>query len=127
MNAGAAITLTVLLAGLAAFQAALVAGAPIGQFAWGGQHVRLPRGLRFGSAIAILIYAGISVVALQRAAVVSLFPAGDWVGIAAWVIVGYLILGIPLNAISRSRPERLTMTPLVCVLAALALVVALGL
>jgi hypothetical protein len=126
MSVTAAIILCVLLAGLAVFQATLVAGAPLGRFAWGGQHERLPTGLRIGSAIAIVIYAGIGTVMLQKAGIAALLPSGDWPGIAAWVVVAYLALGVPLNAISRSRPEQLVMTPLVALLLALALVVTLG-
>lgn len=127
MSVVAAITITVILAALAVFQAALAAGAPLGRFAWGGQHERLPTGLRVGSLVAILLYAGFAAVLLQQAGVVALLPGGTWLGIAAWVVVSYCAIGIPMNAISRSRPERLTMTPLVAVLFALSLVVALGL
>ena len=45
---------------------------------------------------------------------------------AIWVLTGYFALGIVLNAISRSRPERLVMTPVVLLLAACCLVLALG-
>ena len=41
-------------------------------------------------------------------------------------MTGYFALGVPLNAISRSRPERLVMTPVVLLLALCCLVVALG-
>ena len=47
-------------------------------------------------------------------------------GIGAWVGVAYLALGIPMNAISRSKPERFTMTPVVIMLFGLALIVALS-
>ncbi|MEW9873186.1 hypothetical protein [Arthrobacter sp. HS15c] len=46
----AAIAACALLAALAVFQAALIAGAPLGRFAWGGQHDVLPAKLRIGSA-----------------------------------------------------------------------------
>ena len=127
MSAVAAITITVLLAGLAVFQGALATGAPLGRFAWGGQHERLPVGLRIGSLVAIVLYAGFAAILLQQAGVIALLPGGTWLGIAAWVVVGYCAIGIPMNAISRSRAERLTMTPLVAVLFALSLIVALGL
>lgn len=42
------------------------------------------------------------------------------------VLVGYFAPGTALNAISRSRPERLVMTPLCVLLTACALVVATG-
>ena len=127
MSAVAAIAIAVILAGLAVFQATLIAGAPLGRFAWGGQHERLPAPLRVGSVVSIALYAGFAAVLLQQANVIALLPGGPWLGIAAWVVVGYCALGIPMNAISRSAPERLTMTPLVTVLFALSLVVALGL
>ena len=41
-------------------------------------------------------------------------------------VTGYFSLGVPVNAISRSRPERLVMTPVVLLLALSCLVVALG-
>ena len=127
MTAAAAGALTIILAVLAAFQASLAAGAPLGHFAWGGQHRILPPALRIGSLVAIVIYAAIAAIALQKAGLVALLPGGDWIGIAAWVAAAYLATGIPLNAISRSRSERLTMTPLVTLLFALVLIVALGL
>ncbi|MEL4319954.1 hypothetical protein WJX64_13135 [Leifsonia sp. YIM 134122] len=121
----AAIALCVILAALAIFQLALILGAPIGRFAWGGQHRVLPAKLRIGSAVAIVIYALIGTLALDRASVIDVVPdAVSTVGM--WVAFGYFVLGIPLNAISRSRPERFTMTPVVIVLAALSLLVALG-
>ena len=39
--------------------------------------------------------------------------------VGMWIVFAYFVLGIPLNAISRSRPERFTMTPVVTVLALL--------
>lgn len=114
-----------MLAGLAVFQAALVAGAPIGHFAWGGQHRILPRNLRIGSIVAIGLYAIFAVIILQRAGLVALVPA-PVADTGIWIILAYLALGIPLNAISRSLPERLTMTPIVAVLVFLVLVVAMG-
>ena len=47
----AAAGVCVLLGGLAVFQALLALGAPLGAFAWGGQHRVLPTRLRVGSAV----------------------------------------------------------------------------
>jgi hypothetical protein len=107
------------------FQGLLVAGLPLGRFAWGGQNAVLPAGLRIGSAVSIGLYAVFAVLVLQAAGRLSLLPAG-FVDVAIWVLVGYFALGIVLNGISRSRPERLTMTPVVALLALSCLVVALG-
>ena len=118
-----AIIAVVILALLAVFQIALAAGAPLGHLAWGGQHRVLPRTLRIGSAVSIAIYALIAVVLLDRAGIIEVIPFDI---VAAWVVFAYFALGIVLNGISRSRPERFVMTPVVLVLAVLSLLVALG-
>ena len=114
----------VVLAGLAVFQALLVAGRPLGRFAWGGQHTVLPTGLRVGSAVSIVLYAGFAVLILCAARALTVLPEG-FVAVAIWLLAGYFALGIGMNAISRSRPERLVMTPVVLALAAVSLVLAL--
>lgn len=120
----AAVVTCALLAGLAVFQALLAAGRPWGRFAWGGQYDVLPRGLRIGSAVSIVLYAFFVLVILSAAGIVSLLPSG-FVDVAIWVLTGYFVVGIAMNAVSRSRPERMVMTPVVAVLAAGCLVLAL--
>jgi hypothetical protein len=122
----AAIAICVILGALAVFQLALVCGAPLGHFAWGGADRVLPRAKRIGSAVSILLYAAIAWVLLMKAGLVPLVLSEIVVDVATWVIVGYFALGIPMNAISRSKPERYTMTPVLIVLLVLALIVALG-
>ena len=120
-----ALALTVVLVALAVFQLALVFGAPLGRFAWGGQHRVLPARLRIGSGVSILIYALIDVIAWDRVGAIDVFPA-QFSEIAMWVIFGYFVLGILMNAISRSKPERYTMVPVTIVLAALSFFIAAG-
>lgn len=126
MTAFAAIAATVVLGLLAVFQLALVAGAPLGHLAWGGQSRVLPTRLRIGSVVSIVIYALIAALLLERAGLIRLFGDPGFIQIAAWVVFAYFALGILLNAISRSKPERYTMVPVTIVLAALSLLVALG-
>ncbi|MFG6401660.1 hypothetical protein [Microbacterium sp. P04] len=129
-----AILLTVILAALAVFQLALASGAPIGRFAWGGQHRVLPLRLRVGSAVSILIYAFIVLVAFTRLGVGNWYPEAaifrllpeDFAIAAMWVVFAYFCVGIVMNAVSRSRPERYTMVPVCAVLAVLSLCVARG-
>jgi hypothetical protein len=115
---------TALLGCLAVFQLLLVAGAPLGRFAWGGQNVVLPRGLRIGSAISIVLYGVFTLLILQTAGAFTVLPRGS-TGVAIWVLTAYFALGVPMNAASRSRPERLVMTPVVLTLAVVCLVLAL--
>jgi hypothetical protein len=121
----AAVLALALLAALAVFQGLLVAGLPLGRFAWGGRNEVLPVGLRIGSVVSVALYAAFAVLILQAAGRLALLPDG-FVGVAIWVLTGYFALGIVMNAISRSRPERLVMTPVVTVLAVACLVLALG-
>jgi hypothetical protein len=123
---GAAIAFCVLMAGLTLFQAALIAGAPLGHLAWGGQDRVLPVRKRMGSVISIGLYLVFVVVVMARAGLAEVIPWPAVTAVGIWVLAGYFVLGIALNALSRSRPERWTMAPLCAVLAALTLVVALS-
>ena len=120
-----AFALTIVLALIAAFQIALALGAPLGRFAWGGQHRVLPARLRTGSLVSIVVYAFIALLAWDRVRAIDLFPAGvSEVGI--WVVFAYFVLCILMNAISRSKPERFTMVPVTLVLAVLSFLIAMG-
>ncbi len=121
----AAILACTILAALGLFQLALAAGAPLGHYAWGGQHRVLPVGLRIGSLVTIGIYAVIGLVLLTRAGLAD-GVAPSAAETATWGFAGYFLFGIVLNAASRSVLERWTMTPVDLVLAVLTLVVAMG-
>jgi hypothetical protein len=122
----AALAACVVLAGLAVFQAALIAGAPLGRLAWGGQHDVLPARLRIGSAVSIVLYTLFGYAALGRAGTVPPLGGESAAAVIIWVLTGYFALGVVMNAISRSKPERLVMTPVALVLAVLYLVLALS-
>ena len=120
-----ALVLTVILTLLVVFQITLALGAPLGRFAWGGQHRVLPVRLRIGSVVSILIYALIAVLAWDRVRAIDVFP--DVVAqVGMWVVFAYFVLGILMNALSRSKPERFTMVPVTIVLAVLLFLIAVG-
>lgn len=121
-----AVLACIILGSLAVFQVALVAGAPIGRFAWGGQHDVLPRKLRIGSIISVLLYALFGYTALAQAGLVPVLVNQSFTGVFMWVLTGYFTLGVVMNAISRSKPERFVMTPVALVLAILFLLLSLG-
>ena len=111
--------------GIAAFQAAIAAGAPLGRAAWGGTHVRLPQRLRVASAAAVVVWVLAALVALDRARFdASPIPSGvsRW---AIWVLVVILPIGAVMNAASRSPWERFLWAPTALVLALLSLALAL--
>lgn len=126
MTTAAAIATCVLLGVLAVIQALLACRAPLGRFAWGGQHEVLPTRLRVGSLAAILAYGAIGRAVLARAGQLG-SGSGSGSGVlrvATWVIAGYFLVGAAGNLASRSRDERLVMTPFCVVLCALTVVVA---
>lgn len=121
----AAIAACTVLAALAVFQGVLIAGVPIGRFAWGGQHDVLPPRFRVGSAISIVLYVVFATVILERAGILTAFGAA-FVQVAGWVLFAYFVLGVVMNGISRSHPERNLMAPVSLLLAVLVLLVNLG-
>lgn len=122
VTSSAAVAACVLLGALAVFQALLVFGVPLGRFAWGGQHEVLPTRLRVGSLISLVIYVLVGWVLLARAGQDS--GGHGIVGVATWVIAGFFLLGAAGNLASRSRSERLVMTPVAVLLCALTVSVA---
>lgn len=125
MSAVAALVVTAVLAGIAAVQVLGAAGRPVGHLLWGGRHRVLPRGLRIGSAVSVLLYVGFAAVLLSRAGVL---PGGGtgFVVVTSWVLTGYFALGVLMNGVSRSRGERAVMTPACAIMAVGAMVVSLA-
>ncbi|WP_455836361.1 hypothetical protein [Pseudarthrobacter siccitolerans] len=121
----AALGACAVLAGLAIFQAALIGGAPLGRLAWGGQHRVLPARLRVGSAVSIILYAAFGYVALAKAGLVPALGNETVTLVVTWVLTGYFALGVLMNAVSRSKPERAVMTPVALALSVAYLVLAL--
>jgi hypothetical protein len=110
--------------GIAAFQVALAAGAPLGRAAWGGAHERLPRNLRVASAVAAAVWVVAALIVLAGAGFeTSPIPVSvaDW---ATWALAGLLLLGAVMNLVSRSRLERLIWGPVAFALAGLNVIVA---
>jgi hypothetical protein len=122
---GCAIAATVLFGALAFFQAGLAAGLPWGKAAWGGSQAQLSPRLRVASGFSILLCAAMALTVLRRSGYNSWAPIPDsWLPVATWIITGYLAFGIALNAISRSRIERLLMVPTTVALTTLCAIVA---
>ena len=111
---------------IAAFQTAPAAGLPLGAAAWGGvHHGVLPRNLRIGSAVAVLIWLLAAVMLLERVRVLSLGLDPTFTRVALWAVTALLALGTIMNAVSRSKTERLVWTPTAATALVLCLFVAL--
>lgn len=85
----------------------------------------LPARQRIGAAASILIYALMTLVAWDRVGVIEVFP-DLFSQIAMWVVFGFFVFSIVLNAISRSKAERYTMVPVSIVLSLLCFFIAMG-
>ena len=121
----AVVLILIVLGALALFQALLGLGAPLGRFAWGGQHRVLPVSLRISSVVSILIYGLITTVVLARIEAVSLGVPTRIAVIATWVVAAYFFIAIGLNLGSKSKAERSVMPAVSAVLCVLCIVVAL--
>ena len=122
----AAILFAVASTGVALFQLALALGAPWGELTLGGRwRGRLPGAIRVMPLVSAALLAFFSAVLLARAgfgphALEQFSPA------LAWVVVAYCALGCIANTITPSRRERLLWLPVVAVMLASSLVVALS-
>src|SRR5262245_31687616 len=108
MHQIAGLLIVVILIFLGIFQGLLIAGHPLGHYAWGGKHRVLPTKLRIASVSSIFIYLGMISIVLDRIGLLHWY-ADNVSDTGMWLLVGYFAFGIFLNGISRSKPERNTM------------------
>ena len=105
------IIVSILLMSIAVFQVLLSLGYPLGEFAMGGYYKVLPKKLRIASVANALILLIMGFVLLQHT---NVLIGVDFLStnILVWVITIFLGLNTIANLISRSKKERLVMTPL---------------
>jgi hypothetical protein len=123
----AALIQALIALGVAAFQVALVLGAPLGEYAMGGQHPgKLPTQLRITSAASAIIMLAQSGHYLAQAGILTPLLTPGQNTIVNWFWFAFAALGLILNSISRSKKERNLWVPVLAVSAVCTLVVALG-
>jgi hypothetical protein len=128
MTIPAAVLAAVLFVGMAAFQASLALGAPLGAHVLGGRYPgALPDRLRAFSAIAAAILVGGALVILARAGAIS-WPEGarGLLVPLAWAIAAFLALNTLGNLASKSRLERTGFAAVTAILAVLSAYVAVS-
>jgi len=114
-----------LSAGVAAFQTALAAGAPWGEYAMGGAFPgRLPPALRIAALVQAAVIIGMAAVVMSRAGLVLTrpSPASRW---PVWVVVAFAAVSLALNLITPSAGERALWAPVALLLLASSAVVAI--
>jgi hypothetical protein len=95
-----------------AFQIALAAGVPWGEYAMGGAFPgQFPPALRIAAIIQAAILVGLAVIVLARAQLVlpAWLRASRWL---IWVVVGFSALSFVLNLITPSAGERAIWAPI---------------
>lgn len=105
---------------LAAFQAALAAGAPLGHAAWGGEHAELTTSQRAGSAIAVAFYVAAMLI-VRGCAAGRPERRFRW---GTWTLAIVLTLSALANVASDSRWESHFLAPVAMVMAGLCAAVA---
>src|SRR5688572_9749884 len=113
----AACTFLILTAVVIAFQVALASGAPWGELTMGGTYPgRLPPRMRAVAVGSAVLLAGFgAVVAARSGLALPLWqPAARWL---IWIVVAYTLVGVVLNAATRSARERAIWLPVAIVLA----------
>jgi hypothetical protein len=111
---------TIGFAGLAFFHAALAAGAPLGEAAWGGADAHLTTAQRVGSAASVGFYI-LAILAVRGRAAGRRERRYRW---GTWALAVVFGLAALANLASESPWENLLLAPVALVLAALCVVVA---
>ena len=121
----AALLHAVICAGVVAFQIALAACAPCGAYAMGGAVPgQFPPALRIAALVQAALIVGMAVIVLSRA---GLILAG-WSRVSrwlVWVVVAVTAMSFVLNLITSSAGEQALWAPVLLVLLASSLVVAI--
>ena len=96
---------------IVAFQLALAAGAPWGEYAMGGAFPgQFPPELRIAALVQAAILVGLAGIVLARAGLAAMWSRSSrWL---IWVVVGFSALSFVLNLITPSAGERAIWAPI---------------
>lgn len=113
--------------GVFAFQIALVAGAPWGEYTLGGQNSgTLPRRLRITAAVSAVIMLAQAGHYLAQAGVLPQLLPETGNTIVNWIWCAFAVIGLIMNSISRSKKERNLWVPVLLVSTLCTLLVAVN-
>jgi hypothetical protein len=126
MTTAAAFAFAVTTALVIAFQVALAAGAPWGEYALGGRYSgSLPRQMRVAAVAQAALLAALALLVLSDAGVV-LPSIAQTLPSLIWLAVAFSGVSLVLNTITPSPRERMIWAPVALVMLLSSLVVALG-
>ncbi len=92
---------------LALFQIAIVLGAPLGEYAYGGQHQgKLPIGFRVASVASAIFALAVAGHYLAQLGVLGMLLPSEWNVIVNWALVGFTGLSAVANNLTQSAKEK---------------------
>ncbi|MCX7737135.1 MAG: hypothetical protein N2319_10525 [Candidatus Kapabacteria bacterium] len=97
---------------IAMFQVMLVLGFPYAEASWGGKYKVLPKKLRVASVIATILLIFIGFIYLLASKILPEIIPFQTTKIIMWIIVVFLLLNTIGNLASKSKYEKLFMTPI---------------
>ncbi|MCA0972183.1 hypothetical protein LCM20_16365 [Halobacillus litoralis] len=104
----------------------LAFGLPYGDFAMGGKYTVMPVSLRIACSISVLIQVAAMIFLLQTGQIVSISFIAPIAREVCYVFAVYLFFNTVMNFFSRSKKEKLVMTPLSLLTAICFLITALN-
>ena len=123
----AALILFIIQLLVAVFQWTLVLGSPFGEYTLGGQNKgKLPKKLRVVTFFSMLVNLAIAGHYYAQTGAVQTLLNTELNEIVNWALVGFMAIGLSMNAISRSKKERNLWVPVLIVSLICAIVVASG-
>ena len=120
----AAVAAAIGFVGIALFQVALAAGAPLGHAAWGGADAELVTAQRLGSAVAAVVWTGAALIVLGRAGLWASGRPGALYYWGTWSLVAVSVLAALVNFASPSPWENAIFGPVALALVVLCTIVA---
>lgn len=90
----------------------ILCGLPFGELTMGGKYKVFPRKLRIALIMQILLQAFFMAIVLQAGGQIPLWLSGNTTKIICIAMAIYLSINTVMNSISKSRKEKLAMTPL---------------
>lgn len=90
----------------ALFQLALVLGAPMGEYAFGGQTPKLPAKYKLASAVSFFVMLAIAGHYLAQLGVFTPVLGATGNSVVNWVLVGFFALAAIMNNITKSEKEK---------------------
>jgi hypothetical protein len=120
----AAVAAAIGFGGIAIFELALAAGAPLGHAAWGGSHAHLSTGQQIASAVAVLVWSAAALIVLGRAGLWSAGKRALLFRRGTWFLAVVSVIAALMNFASHSHYENLIFGPIAVILAILCTILA---